>query len=297
VRQPHFSRTNSELVSIFLTRLPEAESALKALDGLIVRLRESLNNGSPIASLDRYITARNIREFTYSHEVDTHGKLIPLGSSFDDGFSMIIRRELSPLRLRFAIAHEICHTFFYELVPEVKFQPHPRDAQEEFLCNAGAASILMPENQLRVDARGTSPSFSDLERLASLYEVSIWAMFMRLQSLGLWQAEMSTWHRFEDGQFAQDKLLSKKRGEWKWYSQQGLEKAWRGGSESVSGREWIFLNDADGTRAKLVYYEMRRRNNQVFTIWRAKPQDRKPVASASLSLKGLSSKKRQNSSS
>jgi Zn-dependent peptidase ImmA (M78 family) len=28
------------------------------------------------------------------------------------------------VRQRFTIAHEICHTFFYEIVPELKFKPH-----------------------------------------------------------------------------------------------------------------------------------------------------------------------------
>jgi hypothetical protein len=69
------------------------------------------------------------------------GLIEPIGTTYSAGFRMRLKKNAADVRLRFTIAHELCHTFFYELVPEFKFVAHESDDSEERLCNWGAASL------------------------------------------------------------------------------------------------------------------------------------------------------------
>jgi len=71
------------------------------------------------------------------------------------------------------IAHEACHTFFYELVPELKFIPHERDEDEERLCNWGAAALLMPASSLRRRMKNVAVNLESLDAIAAEYAVSL----------------------------------------------------------------------------------------------------------------------------
>src|SRR5207244_255073 len=99
------------------------------------------------------------------------------GKNYAAGFVMGVRNDVALARQRFTIAHEVCHTFFYEHVPEVKFEPHATDAHEERLCDFGAACLLMPADSLCADAKHRSVSVANLDELAKLYHVSRKAMF------------------------------------------------------------------------------------------------------------------------
>ena len=76
---------------------------------------------------------------------------------------MLVNKKHPQTRVRFTIAHEICHTFFYEIVPELKFVSHPTDPAEERLCNAGAAALLMPNYDVVRATRKVTPSIVALE--------------------------------------------------------------------------------------------------------------------------------------
>jgi len=81
----------------------------------------------------------------YKVSWDRDGSLEPLGKGFDQGFKLTLNARSPKNRVRFTQAHELCHTFFYQYVPEIKFRPHLEDPGEEQLCNFGAAELLMPE--------------------------------------------------------------------------------------------------------------------------------------------------------
>ena len=81
---------------------------------------------------------------------------------------MLVNKKLPQSRLRFTIAHEICHTIFYEIVPELKFVCHRTDPTEERLCDFGAAALLMPKDDIVRTIDGVTPSMDILEKLAHL---------------------------------------------------------------------------------------------------------------------------------
>jgi len=77
------------------------------------------------------------------------------------------------------VAHEICHTFFYEIVPELKFTPHPTDSFEEALCNHGAAAFADAAEDVLAHVSVRDVSLATLEELSQRYAVSIEAAFLR----------------------------------------------------------------------------------------------------------------------
>jgi len=110
--------------------------------------------------------------------------------TFRDGFRVRLKLGMSDVRARFTLAHEACHTFFYQLVPEIKFFPHDRDSEKERLCNFGAAGFLVPASPLRRQVRTLPRCLESLELLASNYGVSPLTMALRLRGLGYWQCQL-----------------------------------------------------------------------------------------------------------
>jgi hypothetical protein len=71
------------------------------------------------------------------------------------GFTLRLRPGMHPLRLRFTLAHELAHTFFYntELDPPRKLISISRETvpyqKQEDICNAFAAALLLPADLVR----------------------------------------------------------------------------------------------------------------------------------------------------
>ena len=80
---------------------------------------------------------------------------------------MVLRRDLPESRINFTVAHEICHTFFYERAPEIKLA-HPVDPEEERLCNCGAEESSHPEFDVRRRAKNKIISLDTLQTLMAL---------------------------------------------------------------------------------------------------------------------------------
>ena len=149
---------------------------------------------------------RNILQVEFEHNLPCEGSLQPVGNEFRQGFIMRLKRNAADVRVRFTMAHELCHTLFYELVPEIKFTPHEADDEEERLCNLGAAAFLLPASVLRRRVKKLQPRLETLELLSAEYRVSIPTMLLRLRALLLWQCEVSLWHRMSGGRFVLDRL-------------------------------------------------------------------------------------------
>ena len=175
-------------------------------------------------------------------------------------------------RLRFTTAHEICHTFFYETVPELKFHPHPTDPLEEAVCNHGAAALLMPAEDALHQVKNKDVSLATLEEFAKRYDVSIETAFLRLRGLKVWNCEMTVWHRMMTGSFVVDKVHGWLRRDWRWVESSIPHRAWseqRG--NAIRGRSFVYCETASGlSAAKPVYFELKRRGESLVAIWGAK---------------------------
>jgi hypothetical protein len=219
--------------------------------------------------LQGILTDRGVTRIEAIPDLNCDGTLEPAGTTFAEGFRMRLRKNVSAVRMRFSIAHEVCHTFFYELVPEMKFRPHEPDDAEERLCNFGAAVLLVPVKALRLSARRLPICLGSLERLSEDYGVSPATMLIRLKSLGLWNCELSNWHRNVGGGFALDGLYGGRRVEWGWQDLSQLERAWESG-ESVFGTGFVYLEDGRGARRyKPISYNLRRSGAGVLVLWGA----------------------------
>jgi hypothetical protein len=114
-----------------------------------------------------------------------------------EGFA-IIYRPCHRVRERFTIAHEIGHTFFYNLQmsPPVRLSPSPFPlADEQRICDLIASELLMPRNSVlrvveRLESEGWRVSPPEmLMSLARTYSVSVPVVVRRLvQELSIWDA-------------------------------------------------------------------------------------------------------------
>jgi hypothetical protein len=108
-------------------------------------------------------------------------------------------------RQRFTFAHEIGHTFFFELEPNqqrVGFRLEDdgllglnKNRGEEYLCNVAAAEILMPYHQFfeRINIYGLGSSA--LLALANEFNVSLQAAARRVVALSPHKLAVILWQR------------------------------------------------------------------------------------------------------
>jgi hypothetical protein len=136
-------------------------------------------------------------------EISVDGILIPENG----GFTIKVREDIHPFKKRFAIAHEIGHTFFFniELDPprrEFAFQNANYWVQEEFSCRI-AREILVPNSSIYslIQNEKLSPSISALRYLSALYQVSYDVLRYRLvNDLPLWNCVIFE-SAFSEGMF------------------------------------------------------------------------------------------------
>jgi hypothetical protein len=252
----------------------------EALIDRVKNLRRSAKTPNGTApTLEVFFASRRIKEVVTDKGLNADGALVPLGNSFRDGFRMALRPDLSNSRIRFTVAHELCHTFFYEEVPEIKFEPHVPDPDEERLCNIGAAELLMPANHLRRQARGALVSLETLQELAHQYRVSFEAMFVRLLTLRLWKAELSVWRRMSNGSFAVKRVLGTRNHQWKWFDERVPNEVLRARANIVRAGHTFWVSDTpSGPRFRPVSYETKRHGDEVVVLVARKQVKRRAPA-------------------
>ncbi|HEV8651797.1 MAG TPA: ImmA/IrrE family metallo-endopeptidase [Actinomycetes bacterium] len=112
------------------------------------------------------------------------------GCIFCDGERLLIhlRGSDSPERRRFTICHEILHTFFPGFREERRkridrtvgaFDP---DQFEEYLCDLGAAELLLPRQPF-LGALPPQPCLDDVIELAAVFDASLEATAIRVVNL------------------------------------------------------------------------------------------------------------------
>lgn len=111
-------------------------------------------------------------------------QLVPIGRQ--------LQLEFNPARPQgrrnYSICHEIIHTFFddcYEIVHQRKSSPsqYDPDRELEYLCQVGAAELLMPENDFRNDLVRLGFSLANVPYLAQRFDASREAIIRRIVSL------------------------------------------------------------------------------------------------------------------
>src|SRR5947209_7938610 len=108
------------------------------MSALIGRLqRASRGVSASEQRMQFFLKSRKISSVETMWDLHCDGVLEPIGAAYPAGFKIFLKKQTNTERLRFTVAHEICHTFFYELVPELKFVPHEVDPKEERLCDLG----------------------------------------------------------------------------------------------------------------------------------------------------------------
>jgi len=113
-------------------------------------------------------------------------------SAFNDANQM---GRFLPGRVRFSMAHELIHTFFYDTEQKpyrkrIKETHHKEIDSLEIACNYGASRLLLPTRQLRTDTNKSD--FLSTKRIIDLarkYRVSIECLIHRLVNLEDWTAE------------------------------------------------------------------------------------------------------------
>ena len=276
----------SPLVRLFARRVGVSNSGEVAIRTAVEQLRRSYRRrGSVDQRMQFYLKKRGIRHIEIVQDLDCDGALNPLGSVYTDGFKVLLRRHSSPTRSRFTTAHEICHTFFYEFVPELKFVPHDTDRAEELLCDLGAAELLMPTASVQKAAARLSVCTDSLRGLAMRYSVSAAAMFLRLRSLRLWNCVFSEWHRLLNGKFVLAKFYGGKAMPWEWEDKSILDTAWQS-NRGTFGHTFVrYHNDVGACYYAPACFEVRRFGNRILSLWGAdiaKPPAAYPLLDASL---------------
>ena len=171
---------STTLVKLFVQRsgkdgLHPAEVMGQHIEALRDRVKTT---GLWLHGFDAFLQARKIDDLCIVDNLSCDGFIEPKGLDYSHGFRMVLCGGRPSVRQRFTKAHELCHSFFYELVPEIKFAPHETNPEEEWLCNLGASELLMPRARVSEDASDLLTSLKSLERLARAYEVSPHAMLL-----------------------------------------------------------------------------------------------------------------------
>lgn len=142
----------------------------------------------PISSLRKTLDEVGVHVFIDG----LHSKLAGLYAFVDGfGYCILVNRRHPIQRRRWTIAHEYGHFLFDRDRPGVDYiQPMQRKPESERFADAFAAHFLMPRSGVERrfhDAyeQNRDVNVGDVVRIADYYRVSLMAMILRLESLGL----------------------------------------------------------------------------------------------------------------
>ena len=131
----------------------------------------------------------------------------------DRQLQIIFNAERPVTRQNFSIFHEIIHTLFpdgYEMVRHryerrERFDP---DKEVEFLCDVGAAELLLPADAFRIDLRSMGFSLDAVRPLRERYAASREAIIRRMIQLDSGtSAAVFLEHRLKPSEMAADRQL------------------------------------------------------------------------------------------
>jgi hypothetical protein len=236
--QPFVGKLAWQLCSSMVT----ASDPVDAIKKRAMRLVQESGLREPPFRPAFYASLRRVKDVTQKRmEID--GRLIPIS----DGFRIELRRDRPHGRRNFTCAHEVMHTFFYEAAPSLKALDN-HDAEEEFLCNVGAAELLMPAPSFRQVVADFELSATSVVKISELFETSITSTVVRLNDLGIWGAKFILWDCKDSIPVA--RWLSRPRQPlshfpklgFEDYLNSGLSRTSKTGIPSLS-EEWLFFDN------------------------------------------------------
>jgi len=170
---------------------PEEESWRKLKD-LIICITDCIRivtgQMKPPIVLDGAKKLRHIKKEIYFTSIKGPDALL---SPTDNGFILRLQKDQHVFRHRFSVAHEIGHTFFYDIYknPPVRLISTTSSSRlwnkEEGICSAFAGELLLPRELLKGELEhiNNKDKLHFLSALAQKYQVSI---------------EVLVWHLFRD---------------------------------------------------------------------------------------------------
>jgi Zn-dependent peptidase ImmA (M78 family) len=172
-------------------------------EDIAIRERSRLNLGDqPIADLRRILEEGAGLRIFYGSIPSTIAGLYAFVAEL--GYCILINRKHPAKRRRWTLAHEYMHFLSERHKPGVDYLGSERKPLNERYADAFAASFLMPRTGIRrhfLDISSNTGDFqvADLCRLTNIFMVSVQAMALRLEDLGL--IRKGTWQLLEEKQF------------------------------------------------------------------------------------------------
>lgn len=132
--------------------------------------------------------------------LDTDALIVPCRG----GFLMKINEKLPVVRKRFACAHEIAHTYFFDIEKDPPHKPYKRSTSrygvEEGLCYESARRILMPTRMMRTWMdNATPPYIKEFGVMMRSFLVSGEVLTYRIHDLAKWKVLMLIFDSKSDG--------------------------------------------------------------------------------------------------
>lgn len=170
-------------------------SAEEAIRAAVDRLRIETAVAAPPAPLELLGSFRGVTRIETA-TMASAGRLVPIPGG---GYVVHVNESDSIGRQRFSAAHEICHTFFDE-ARRTAIEHEDRttgafdvERREEYLCDVGAAHLLLHPTWLRDLGTGEQPSIERLFEIATICQASVEATARQLTTLGVWACSFVFW--------------------------------------------------------------------------------------------------------
>jgi Zn-dependent peptidase ImmA (M78 family) len=133
--------------------------------------------------VEKIAKIRNVKRI-FEKDIEKAGFLTPV----EGGFYIFLRESDSPYKKNFSCAHEIGHTFFFDLSCRIPEQVKIKNVQQRIIeksCDHFAESLLMPRRYFlsywhRFE---TTFEFAKLEELSHQFRVSLKALVTRAMRL------------------------------------------------------------------------------------------------------------------
>jgi Zn-dependent peptidase ImmA (M78 family) len=177
------TKTWTEPLVLRLMKRHRTEDPQRAIEAYARKLLRDAEQDSLPVDVDLIASVKGVRQ--RHSDYDFAGRIYVE----DDGqLVMNLNTTDNSNRQRFTCAHELMHTGFPGFGPEKRYrldtvvESNPVNREEEYLCDLGAAALLMPSD-LVGDQYDVSDGLSAVEALSSDAEVSLEAAGNRLVSL------------------------------------------------------------------------------------------------------------------
>jgi Zn-dependent peptidase ImmA (M78 family) len=143
------TKTWTEPLVLDLMAEHDTADPVGAIEAYAEKLRREAEQDSLPIDVELIASCKGVRQRSAAHDfagriyVESNGQLV-----------MDLNSSDSPARRRFTCAHEMIHTAFPNFTEEKRYrldatvESKPRNQEEEYLCDLGAAALLMPASLL-----------------------------------------------------------------------------------------------------------------------------------------------------